>query len=82
MPEGGLEKGGGMKELIGETAGKIWQILKKTEEVNLSGLPRLINEKSPVVYQAVGWLAREDKIAFRTKGTKTFISLTESDKQI
>ena len=69
-----------MIEKIGETAGEIWRILKEREEVNISQLPRLLNEKSAVVYQAVGWLARENKIEYRTVGTKTLVSLTESER--
>jgi hypothetical protein len=43
-------------------------------------LPKLLKEKSMVVYQAVGWLAREDKIEFRKDATKTWISLAESER--
>lgn len=69
-----------MIEKIGETAGEVWRILKEKEEVNISQLPRLLNEKSAVVYQAVGWLAREKKIKYRTVGAKTLVSLTESER--
>jgi Mn-dependent DtxR family transcriptional regulator len=69
-----------MIEKIGETAGEIWRILKEREEVNISQLPRLLNEKSAVVYQAVGWLARENKIEYKTVGAKTLVSLTESER--
>jgi Mn-dependent DtxR family transcriptional regulator len=66
-----------MKVKIGETAGKIWNLLKEKGEVNISQLPRLLNEKSVLVHQALGWLAREDKIEYRTEASKTYISLTE-----
>ncbi len=69
-----------MKEKVGETAGQIWDLLKKKGEVNMAEVPRLLKEKSTVVYQAVGWLARENKIEYRTAATKTFISLAESEK--
>ena len=69
-----------MIEKIGEAAGEVWEILKEKEEVNISQLPRLLNEKSAVVYQAVGWLARENKIEYRTVGAKTLVSLTESER--
>ena len=71
-----------MKEKIGETSGRIWQILQKKGETNVLQLPRLLNEKSATVNQAIGWLAREDKIEFRSVGAKTFISLTETEKNI
>lgn len=66
-----------MKEKIGETAGEIWIVLKEKKELDISQLPRLLKEKSVIVYQAVGWLAREDKIVYKTKAAKTYISLTE-----
>jgi hypothetical protein len=59
-----------MKHKIGETAGKIWM-----------QIPKLLKEKPMVVYQAVGWLAREDKIEFRKDATKTWISLAESERK-
>jgi Mn-dependent DtxR family transcriptional regulator len=67
-----------MKAKVGETAGKIWNLLKEKGEVNISQLPRLLNEKSVIVHQALGWLAREDKIEYRTEAGKTYISLTET----
>jgi Mn-dependent DtxR family transcriptional regulator len=69
-----------MIEKIGETAGKVWRIIKEKEEVNISQLPRLLNEKSAIVYQAVGWLARENKIEYKTVGARTLVSLTESER--
>ena len=71
-----------MKEKIGETSGKIWKVLKEKEEIDIAQLPRILNEKSVSVYQALGWLAREDKIKYRTKANKTFVSLTEPERGI
>lgn len=68
-----------MKEKVGETAGQIWNLLKKKGEVNMAELPKLLQEKSNVVHQAIGWLARENKIEYRTAATKTFVSLAESE---
>jgi Mn-dependent DtxR family transcriptional regulator len=69
-----------VKDKIGKTAGAIWKILKKKKEVNVTELPKLLKEKSSLVYQALGWLAREDKIEYQTKAAKTFVSLAESEK--
>ncbi len=69
-----------MKDKIGETAGEIWKILKKQEEVSVSQLPKLLEEKSALVYQGLGWLAREDKIEYRAKAAKTFVSLSETER--
>ncbi|MFW6159861.1 MAG: winged helix-turn-helix domain-containing protein [Acidobacteriota bacterium] len=71
-----------MKEKIGETAGKIWKILQKEDEVSVSRLVKMVDEKSSLVYQALGWLARENKINFRREANKHLVSLIESEKKI
>lgn len=68
-----------MKEKIGKTAGKIWDILQKQEEVAVSQFPGMLNEKAVIVNQALGWLAREDKINYRKEGNRTLISLAGSE---
>ncbi|MGD2245855.1 MAG: winged helix-turn-helix domain-containing protein [Candidatus Aminicenantes bacterium] len=69
-----------MKEKIGATAGKIWKILQKKDQVAISHFPRLMNEKAVLVNQALGWLAREDKIEYKTEKNKTLVSLVESER--
>ncbi len=70
-----------MKEKIGKTAGKIWDILQKQEEVAISQFPGMLNEKAVIVNQALGWLAREDKINYRKEGNRTLISLAGSERR-
>lgn len=69
-----------MKDRIGVTAGGIWKILKKEGEVNVAQLPKLLNEKSTLVYQGLGWLAREDKVEYQIKQAKTYVSLAEAER--
>jgi Mn-dependent DtxR family transcriptional regulator len=66
-----------MKEVVGQTAGRVWELLKKNHEMTISQLPKALKQKDTVVYQAVGWLAREDKIEYHTKGNKTVLSVKE-----
>ena len=66
-----------MKAKIGELSGKIWSTLRNKKEVNVSQLPKILNEKPVLVYQALGWLAREDKIDYHVKGAKILVSLVE-----
>lgn len=66
-----------MKEKIGLLAGKVWQILAKNGETSLPQLPKMLKEKEASVYQALGWLAREDKVNYRTEGTRTFVSVVK-----
>jgi hypothetical protein len=70
-----------MKEVIGETAGRIWEVLREKEKVNVTQLPKTLKEKTLIVYQALGWLARENKIDYHKKGDKIFVSLSGSDKK-
>ena len=49
-------------EQIGETAGLVWQCLQLHESISMAQLTRSIDAPRDVVMQAVGWLAREDKI--------------------
>jgi hypothetical protein len=71
-----------MKDRIGEVAGKIWTILGERKSVNISKLPKILKEKEEIVYQALGWLAREDKINYHTKERKTFVSLSHEEREI
>jgi len=66
-----------MREKIGITAGKLWETLRENKEVNVSQLPKVLKDKPVVVYQALGWLAREDKINYRTEGAKIYVSLCD-----
>ena len=70
-----------MKEKVIETAGKAWRFLGEKGELDLAQLPKALNEKEPIVFQALGWLAREDKISYASKNKKTFVSLMESELQ-
>ena len=70
-----------MKDKIIETAGKAWMTLGEKGEASIDQLSKIIKEKEPIVYQALGWLAREDKINYSIKNNKTFVSLVESELQ-
>lgn len=69
-----------MKDQIGKTAGAIWEVLRSNNRMALSQLPRAVKERESVAYQALGWLAREDKIVYETQGKKTYVALAEKDR--
>jgi hypothetical protein len=71
-----------MKDRIGEIAGRIWTILGEKQDLDILKLPKILKEKGEIVYQALGWLAREDKINYHTKEKKTFVSLTHGEREI
>ncbi len=68
-----------MKEKVIEAAGKTWRYLGQKGETNVGQLGRAIKEKDEVVLQALGWLAREDKINYSIKNRRTFVSLVEGE---
>lgn len=71
-----------LKVQIGEVAGTIWRTLGEREKVRVVQLPEMLQLKSDIVHQALGWLAREDKIKYQVKGAHTYVSLIDSEMQI
>ncbi len=71
-----------MKNKIGEMAAKVWKTLGEKEDIELLRVPHILKEKGEIVYQALGWLAREDKINYHSKGGKTFVSLSYDEREI
>ncbi|MBF0571011.1 MAG: winged helix-turn-helix domain-containing protein [Candidatus Omnitrophica bacterium] len=68
-----------MKDKIIEVAGKTWRYLGQNGQTNVSRLVQSLKEKDEIVLQALGWLAREDKIAYTVKNRRTFVSLVEGE---
>ncbi len=71
-----------MKTRIGEMAGRIWKTLGERREVAVSKFPQILKEKGEIVFQALGWLAREGKVDFHKKEGKTFVSLNHEERDI
>lgn len=53
-------------EPIGLNAGKIWHELYEVDDINLRSLQKKLDLAEQEFFQAIGWLAREDKIQFDT----------------
>ena len=68
-----------MKEKIIEVVGKVWRFLGQNGQTNVSQLARSLKEKDELVFQALGWLAREDKITYTIKNRRTFVALVDSE---
>jgi Winged helix-turn-helix domain (DUF2582) len=49
---------------IGETAGTIWETLSRLGPLNFSSLMDQVPAPQSVFFMAIGWLAREGKLAF------------------
>ncbi len=52
---------------LGDTAGKIWKYLEEKGEANLTQIKRGIKVDPNLILQAIGWLAREDKLRIEKK---------------
>jgi hypothetical protein len=70
-----------MKDQIGRTAGIIWKILHERECVAITQLPKAVRAKQTIAYQALGWLAREGKVEYRSQGNVTYVLLAASEKR-
>jgi hypothetical protein len=60
---------------IGATAGIVWKLLSEKGPMDLTKLIKAVGEPRDAVMQAIGWLAREDKLIFQDNGRKRTISL-------
>jgi len=48
---------------IGENAGKVWHILNTCNEIDVTYIPKLAGVTEKDAFYAIGWLAKEGKIA-------------------
>jgi Mn-dependent DtxR family transcriptional regulator len=66
-----------MIQSIGDTAGEVWSFLNEKGEVTLSQLKRGLKVDPNLILEAIGWLAREDKLRIEKKGRYVTYSLKE-----
>jgi winged helix-turn-helix protein DUF2582 len=62
-------------ETIGETAGLVWNTLTAKGPMTLPALKKQIKAPADQVLMAIGWLAREDKLALQPKGRVQILCL-------
>lgn len=60
-----------IKGQVGETAGRIWEMLNESGPQTLAQIKKGLNGTGELVGFALGWLAREDKVAI-SQDKKTF----------
>jgi hypothetical protein len=61
---------------IGATAGKVWQLLDVKGPQPLTKLVKELDDAPrDVIMQAIGWLAREDKLEIEEEGRSRIVSL-------
>ncbi len=61
---------------IGETAGEVWHTLLEHGQLTITQLTKHVDAPRDRVMQAVGWLAREEKICIEEQARRKVISLT------
>jgi hypothetical protein len=60
---------------IGEVAGAVWTVLSEKGPMNFTQLVKAVGEPRDTVMQAIGWLAREDKLVIEENGRKRTVAL-------
>ena len=60
---------------IGDTAGKVWHLLDEKGSLTIAKLVKEIDAPRDVVMQALGWLAREEKLEIEGDGRSRTVSL-------
>ncbi len=60
---------------IGETAGNIWQVLNDNGESTFAKVKKKVGGSDDILHQAIGWLAREDKLTISKKGSSVKLSV-------
>ena len=65
-----------MIERIGINAGKVWTVLDETGRQNVKDVKKTTKLTDKDLYAAVGWLAREGKVAMEEVDKERYISLT------
>ena len=68
-----------LQEEIGATAGAIWRALAENGGCTLPKLRKEVDGKAPVFDWAIGWLARENKIAITREKRSFLVHLKETD---
>ncbi len=64
-----------MTQDIGETAGKVWHFLEEHPNATIEQIVKELSVKENLAAMAIGWLAREGKLAFADNGKKMKVSL-------
>lgn len=62
---------------IGESAGRVWQYVGERAAATPREINKALKLDEALLYMAIGWLAREGKLAFTGEGKSLKISLLE-----
>jgi predicted transcriptional regulator len=65
-----------IKNDIGINAGAIWRLLNEKGALSIEEIAEYTNFRLMYIHNALGWLAREDKIRFFEKSETMYVELT------
>jgi hypothetical protein len=68
-----------LKAEIGKTAGLVWKQIAKNGKSSLSDLRTQTKTNPEMLNQAIGWLARENKIHINQEAKNIYVWLTEDE---
>ena len=68
-----------MAENVKECAERLLVLLASRPRVNVLNVAQQLGERSVIVYQAVGWLAREGRIRYEQDGNQVYLELDGGD---
>lgn len=60
---------------IGKTAGEVWDVLDTHGPLSLAKVVKAVGKPRDHVMQAIGWLAREEKLCIDEEGRTRVVSL-------
>jgi len=60
---------------IGASAGQVWNLLETSGPQNITAVVKEIDAPRDQVMQAIGWLAREEKITIEEQARSRVVSL-------
>jgi len=65
---------------VKDCAERILGLLDREERVNVLRVAEQVGERSLVVYQAIGWLAREGSVRYEQEGNQVYLSTAGSSR--
>jgi len=69
-----------MVNSVKECAERVLNEIARSERVNVLSIAGHLGERSLIVYQSIGWLAREGRIRYLQEDNQVYISLAENGK--
>ena len=66
-----------IESIFGAKAGIVWEVLNKKGPSNIDNLVKVTGLRRELVYGALGWLGRENKITMERRGRAMVFSLRQ-----